>query len=90
MDANHTPGPWKFGAEEGFCSQIDGADGSVVCCFDEDPKEADFKLMEQAPELLDIVKTIALGLQRGYTPAALLTTGTIMDRIRAAIAATNP
>lgn len=53
MTANHTPGPWTFASEEGFCSQIDGADGSVVCCFDEDPNEADAKLMGKAPELLN-------------------------------------
>lgn len=51
--SKHTPGPWSFEAEEGFCSQIDGADGSVICCFDEDPKPADICLMAAAPGLLE-------------------------------------
>ncbi|MGQ8875923.1 hypothetical protein ACUTR7_00315 [Delftia sp. NA_296.1] len=53
MQDKHTPGPWNFEEEEGFCSQIDGADGSVICCFDEDPKPADICLMAASPELLE-------------------------------------
>ncbi|MDH1335847.1 hypothetical protein N5D77_18160 [Comamonas thiooxydans] len=49
--ANFTRGPWQFRSESGYCSQIDGADGSVICCFDEDPKPEDASLMESAPDL---------------------------------------
>ena len=43
-----TNGPWQFRSESGYCSQIDGADGTVICCFDEDPKPEDASLMESA------------------------------------------
>ncbi len=59
----HTPGPWSFEAEEGFCSQIDSADGSVICCFDEDPKPADICLMAAAPELLTTLQIIQQRLE---------------------------
>lgn len=55
-NSTHTAGPWTFSKEAGFCSQIDGADGSVVCCFDQDPKPADARLMECAPELHEALK----------------------------------
>lgn len=54
--AMHTQGPWEFLAEPGYCSQINGADGTVICCFDEDPKPADAQLMTVAPELLALAK----------------------------------
>lgn len=50
--ATHTQGPWEFLSEQGYCSQINGADGTVICCFDEDPKPEDASLMESAPDLL--------------------------------------
>lgn len=50
-ESNFTRGPWQFRSESGYCSQIDGADGSVICCFDEDPKPEDASLMESAPVL---------------------------------------
>lgn len=49
--ASFTRGPWRFRSESGYCSQIDGADGAVICCFDEDPKPEDASLMESAPDL---------------------------------------
>lgn len=49
--ASFTRGPWQFRSESGYCSQIDGADGAVICCFDEDPKPEDASLMESAPDL---------------------------------------
>ena len=50
-EANFTRGPWQFRTESGYCSQIDGTDGTVICCFDEDPKPEDASLMESAPDL---------------------------------------
>lgn len=50
-EANFTRGPWEFRTESGYCSQLDSADGTVICCFDEDPKPEDASLMESAPDL---------------------------------------
>lgn len=54
--AKHTQGPWEFLAEPGYCSQINGADGTVICCFDEDPKPEDARLMIMGPVLLAALK----------------------------------
>lgn len=58
MASEHTQEPWSYEAEQGFCTQISGADGRVVCCFDEDPNEADSRLMTAAPELLKALKAL--------------------------------
>jgi hypothetical protein len=57
MDAPHTPGPWAYRAMAGYCTQIDGADGHTICCFDEDPGDADAKLITAAPELLEALQS---------------------------------
>lgn len=47
-----TPGPWVYESEDGFYSEIIGANGDTVCVFAEDPeKVADVDLMEAAPDL---------------------------------------
>ncbi|MEJ5127658.1 hypothetical protein WH367_16575 [Comamonas sp. MYb21] len=56
MEEKHTPGPWSYHDDAGYCAQIDGANGAVVCCFDQDPHDADAHLMTTAPELLEFIK----------------------------------
>lgn len=56
--AMHTQGPWEFLSEPGYCFQINGADGTVICCFDEDPKPEDARLMATAPELLEALQAM--------------------------------
>ncbi|MEX8191577.1 hypothetical protein [Comamonas guangdongensis] len=55
-NAKHTSAPWEFRSESGYCSQIDGADGTVICCFDEDPNQHDSRLIAAAPELLEALQ----------------------------------
>lgn len=64
-EARHTPGPWEFRAESGYCSQIDGANGHTICCFDEDPSPQDAALMSSAPELLEALKAATDALAGG-------------------------
>jgi hypothetical protein len=61
--AKHTPGPWAYRSMAGYCTQIDGADGHTICCFDEDPGDADAKLITAAPELLEALQeAVACGM----------------------------
>ena len=56
MEAKHTPGPWSYRDDSGYCAQIDGSNGAVICCFDQDPHDADARLITAAPELLEALK----------------------------------
>lgn len=73
MTNKHTQGPWKFRSEAWYFSQIDGADGSVVCCFDEDPNEHDARLMEASPDLLEAAQRV-LSNKRGEDDWLILAT----------------
>ena len=58
MTAGHTPGPWRYDYESGYCGEIIAANGSSVCSFDDEPNKADAKLIAAAPELLAVLQSI--------------------------------
>lgn len=85
MSRSHTPGPWR--AMEGSTVSgyfIEAENGSVVA---QRVPRSDLSLIAEAPDMLDILQTIELGLKRKYTPAELLDENSpIRERIRASIA----
>lgn len=84
-----TPGPWAA-FTDGNHTNIVAVVPRTAVVFSlpgRDKSEPDVRLATAAPELLEIVETIELGLKRGYTPSELLDENSpIRDRIRAALA----
>ncbi len=39
--SEHTKEPWRYESMSGFCSELVGADGKLICAFVDDPTELD-------------------------------------------------
>lgn len=86
----HTPGPWKYIFELGFCGEMIASNGTVLAAFVHEPNDADVQLMEAAPDMLGALEAIL-----PWVPKSTATEGgaasrseavKAADRVRAAIA----
>lgn len=58
--SNHTPGPWRFFSEGGkLLGRIYSAAGKTICIFNKSPSEADARLIAAAPDLLEVLQSVA-------------------------------
>ena len=48
----HTPGPWKYDYEDGYCGEIIASNGKEVATFTDEPNAPDARLIAAAPDLL--------------------------------------
>ncbi len=64
----HTPGPWCYLYENGYCGEIIADKGRSVCTFVDEPNADDARLIAAAPELLEAAERI---LDRGYVSASI-------------------
>lgn len=58
----HTPGPWKFWYEPGYCGEINAANGASVCSFVTEPNAANAQLLAAAPDLLEALEAVIRGV----------------------------
>ena len=65
-NAPTAPGPWKFVGD-----YLRDAEGSLVTLLDQEPTNADRRLIEAAPELLEVVRSVASTPQHTYANNAL-------------------
>lgn len=99
MTARHTPGPWDASAINadlpltriGHIRPGVGGDSPCIALLagtrPHAETSANARLIAAAPDLLDIIETIAVALARGYTTADVLDENSpVRDRIRAVIA----
>ena len=56
MSALHTPGPWRYDYEIGYCGELIAADGTCIATFTDEPSEQDARLIAAAPELLEALR----------------------------------
>lgn len=61
----HTPGPWSYDWEPGYCGELLAANGTSICTFNDEPKKEDARLIAAAAELLSILSE-AIELQRKH------------------------
>jgi hypothetical protein len=54
--AKHTPGPWRYDYEHGYCGEIIAADGTLLASFVDEPTTPNARLIASAPDLLAAAK----------------------------------
>ena len=54
----HTPGPWRYEYEPGYCGELIAPDGMTIAAFDDEPRPNDARLIAAAPELLEALRRI--------------------------------
>ena len=63
----HTPGPWRYEYEIGYCGEIIAANGATVCRFGDEPIANDARLISAAPELLaSLEEVMAYCVEHGH------------------------
>jgi len=50
--SNHTPGPWRYDYEPGFCGELLAPNGTNIAEFITEPNDSDARLIAAAPDLL--------------------------------------
>lgn len=78
----HTPGPWAYRTEDGYCGEIVASNGTFLCAFADDPSEANARLIAAAPDLLDALSVLLAAVQRSVCEGS----GPAQDLAHAAIA----
>ena len=58
MSTQHTPGPWRYDYEPGYCGEIIASNGKEVATFTDEPNAPDARLIAAAPDLLDAAKLV--------------------------------
>ena len=81
MSAGHTPGPWRYDYEDGYCGEIIAADGTNVAVFVDEPCKADSHLIASAPELLEALQDALAALAENV---GMQDTYIDFDQVRAA------
>lgn len=57
----HTPGPWRYDYEVGYCGEIVASNGQTICTFNDEPLPSHARLIAAAPELLEaLIDLVAL------------------------------
>lgn len=54
----HTPGPWRYDYETGYCGEIIASNGKEVATFTDEPNAPDARLIAAAPELLLALRSL--------------------------------
>jgi hypothetical protein len=52
MSGKHTPGPWRYDYESGYCGELIASNGKEVASFINEPDAPDARLIAAAPDLL--------------------------------------
>ena len=81
--SGHTPGPWRYDYEPGYCGEVIASNGQTICTFADEPLPSNARLIAAAPDLLAVVKE--LEESAAYWSEYDVPLG-IVDRLRAAIA----
>jgi hypothetical protein len=50
LQVKHTPAPWRYDYEDGYCGEIIAFDGSCVATFCDEPSAENSRLIAAAPE----------------------------------------
>ena len=58
MTTQHTPGPWRYDYEPGYCGEIIASNGQTICTFADEPLPSNARLIAAAPDLLDALQAI--------------------------------
>lgn len=56
MSAQHTPGPWRYVHEPGYCGELIAQDGTTIAEFVVEPSLDNARLIAAAPELLEYLQ----------------------------------
>jgi hypothetical protein len=63
MTNKHTPGPWRYWHEDGYCGELNAPNGSLIAAFESEPHEANARLIAAAPDLLEALQNAHALLQ---------------------------
>ena len=59
----HTPGPWRYEYEPGFCGELIAANGTIIAEFISEPRPPNARLIAAAPELLEALQGLITGAE---------------------------
>lgn len=76
-EAQHTPGPWRYVHEPGYCGELIAQDGTTIAEFVVEPSLDNARLIAAAPELLEALQALVnepqpLGIDSTAYQAALV------------------
>ena len=63
MSAKHTPGPWRYEYEPGYCGELIAPDGMTIAVFVDEPRPYDARLIAAAPDLLAALRRAEVTLR---------------------------
>ena len=85
-ETKFTPGPWRYEYEDGYCGELIGANGGMICTFTDEPNEANANLIAAAPDLYEALKEVLLAERLGTRPPeTAMQAEEKLDRIKHAV-----